>query len=211
MPKPQAGNEFRASSAIIVDSNIGQEVIGAMFNLPSKPFYKTWLGGLSILVAGICILGAILAAAGILMLPPLFLPLQVTETTTDTPIHAQAYGLLSTPTLIAMPTITPLSFTSSTAFPEATSTPSCDSWDQITASMLGDDVCVFGNVYSQALEPYGGSRVYFDASRSFFLVSSDHWFPALAKGDCVRGNGKVEQSTDGILYVNIYTTLFYCK
>ena len=65
--------------------------------------------------------------------------------------------------------------------------------------MFGKEVCVYGTVYKQDILSYGGSRIYFDQERTFFLVSSDFYFPTVVKGECVSGYGKVELSSVKIL------------
>ena len=111
-------------------------------------------------------------------------------------------------TSLAVTTGTPLPISLIT--PTVTPTGLCYPWSQITSTMLGKEVCVYGNVYIQRTMSYGGSRIFFDENQSFFLVSSDVWFPTVNKGDCVSGDGEVEQSTDGILYINIKGSLHYC-
>ena len=41
-PRPKTGNEYRTASALTIESTVGSEVVGAIFNLPKPPFYESW-------------------------------------------------------------------------------------------------------------------------------------------------------------------------
>ena len=65
-PKPKSGLEYRAASALTIDSNTGAEVIGVRYKLHKPPFYdSTWVKalagttlGLIILLSCICLIAA---------------------------------------------------------------------------------------------------------------------------------------------------------
>lgn len=52
-PKPYRGTEYRTANALVINSNGGSEVIGAIYRLPKPPFYKTWFGIFSIFIVGL--------------------------------------------------------------------------------------------------------------------------------------------------------------
>ncbi len=108
--------------------------------------------------------------------------------------------------------------TSSTIIPP-TSPPTsypCLSWDQITASMKGQQVCVYGIVArTEGCDVFvpntiGGCRIRFDDRRAFFFASGSYAFPGVSTGDCVFAEGMILLSSEGIPYIDIYDTLYNC-
>lgn len=65
-PEPKNGFEYRTASALTIESNIGTEVIGARYNVPAQPFYKSGWGkaiagttlGMIFMFSCICLIGA---------------------------------------------------------------------------------------------------------------------------------------------------------
>jgi len=87
----------------------------------------------------------------------------------------------------------------------------CVLWSSITAANLGHELCVYGYVYAYDLPPWGGTRIYFDTQRNFFMVSSHFAFPDLEKGKCALGEGTIELSAEDKLYLNVKDALYYCE
>ncbi|MFZ5912339.1 MAG: hypothetical protein ACOYYU_20230 [Chloroflexota bacterium] len=87
----------------------------------------------------------------------------------------------------------------------------CLSWSDITTFHLGQSLCVYGNVYSYDLPPWGGSRIYFDADHRFFFMDSDFYYPDLKKGNCVLAQGIIHETADDRLYLNIEDGVYNCQ
>jgi hypothetical protein len=86
----------------------------------------------------------------------------------------------------------------------------CFRWDQIKASMDGDEVCVYGTVHSVYYTAETWTRIRFTSeANNFFLFSSLYTFDDLSSGSCVQANGTVELY-ERIPFVNVGDTLYYC-
>jgi serine/threonine protein kinase len=98
-PKPSHGFEYRTPNALVIESNAGSEVVGAVYSLPKPPFYKSWWGIWGIFVIGMCCMFTLLGGSGSAIISPSFLPFLWTQTPTRTPT--------SPPTITSTPTSTP--------------------------------------------------------------------------------------------------------
>lgn len=95
-----------------------------------------------------------------------------------------------------------------------TSTPQggeCYYWDEVTPSMIGRFICVYGNVYKTRNVGASTYQVLFDNSQtSFFLAAGAHYY-TINSGECVLAEGEVLSSSVGVPYINIDEALYYCE
>jgi hypothetical protein len=110
------------------------------------------------------------------------------------------------PTYISTPrpaiTQRPAALAQPTRLPTRTQNP-CLEWGQVTASMSGREVCVYG-VVSDYTEDWENelTKVYFGARDKFFLVSNYRWDKSL-EGKCVSARGEVQLNTYKTPYIKI--------
>jgi hypothetical protein len=89
---------------------------------------------------------------------------------------------------------------------------SCFHWTQIDDSMVGEEVCVYGEVVSIEQSEGIASRIEFsDKRNSFALISSEYtYFDVIHRGDCVQAF-EVVLAVGDLLYMNIGDTLYNCQ
>lgn len=114
------------------------------------------------------------------------------------------------------PTVTPTSVPTRTPRPTFTPQPllptreTCYLWNQVTPSMEGKRICVYGTVHAVYVTNETATRIRFTAeSNRFFLFSSNYVFKDLAAGSCVQAYGVVELY-ERIPFLNIGDELYYC-
>ena len=109
----------------------------------------------------------------------------------------------STPTIISLPTRIP------TTIPTPTSVASnCLRWSQITGSMVGEDICVYGIVNKVDHIYY---KIRFSADPTAFFLASGTYLYDVNVGDCVFTKGKVLESAEGVPYMNPDQWLYRCE
>jgi len=118
---------------------------------------------------------------------------------------------LTTFTFVPLPTSTRIAQPTRTAQPANTpteKTPSCYRWDQITKSMAGRVVCVYGIAYSHQ----GQSRIDFSPKpNTFFLIDTVYYYPELESGTCVVAEEMVQVYDGKIPYMTINGDLYNCE
>jgi hypothetical protein len=117
------------------------------------------------------------------------------------------------PTSTHMPTPRPVKATSTTfqlnsSGPVLPGYPDCLHASQITASMKGRDLCVYGDV-SDIVEYAGAFQLRFAAN--FFFASGTYAYYDVKEGDCVVAAGEVLLSSEGVPYIDIDDALYECK
>jgi len=87
----------------------------------------------------------------------------------------------------------------------------CHRWQEINYSMVGQYECAYGTIVGMvngATTP--STEIYFsNDSGSFYLNDSDHYFPDLSMGDCVKARGTIYRDNWGF-YMEI-SDLYECK
>ena len=155
---------------------------------------KPWIFPRNGLAAGlvcVLILLACRAVAGVVPTAPAIVTSVPSVTASSVP--------LPTSTLIPAPTTGP------TQTPEP---PSCYKWDQITVSMAGDFVCVYGTAYSHV----GQSRIEFSSQpNTFFVIDPVYYYPDLSVGSCVVVKGVIEVFDGRIPFITIRNGLYKCE
>lgn len=92
----------------------------------------------------------------------------------------------------------------------ATRAPDCFKWSQITSSMVGRKVCVYGTVASIYQTSVSSTRIKFTSHpNSFFLDDVGYIYPDLKLGSCAYTEDIVRQY-DGIPYMSI-SVLYHCE
>lgn len=114
-----------------------------------------------------------------------------------------------TPVPPAVTTETPVPTQTSRPLPTATEEePSCYRWDQVTTSMAGQVVCVYGVAYSHQ----GQSRIDFSPKpNTFFLIDTVYYYPNLEAGSCVVAEEMVEVFDGRIPFMTINGKLYNCE
>jgi len=100
------------------------------------------------------------------------------------------------------------------ALPARAATPtdkSCLRWDEVDESMVGEEVCVFGNVRSIASSDEKATRIEFsDEPNTFFLLGSQYSFTDLREGDCIVVQDTV-LNFGTVPYMNIGNNFYHCN
>jgi hypothetical protein len=88
---------------------------------------------------------------------------------------------------------------------------SCLRWDEVDESMVGEEVCVFGNIRSIASSDEKATRIDFsDKPNTFFLLGSQLSFTDLRQGDCIVVQDTV-LNLGSVPYMNIGDSLYHCN
>lgn len=128
-------------------------------------------------------------------------PVVPTEPPTSTNAPVPTATIPPLPTDTARPTPLP----GPTDTPEP---PSCYKWDQVTRSMAGDFVCVYGTAYSHV----GQSRIDFSPKpNTFFVIDPVYYYPELSAGSCVVVKGVIEVFSGGIPFITVRDGLYKCE
>ena len=114
----------------------------------------------------------------------------------------------SQPTPRPAPTFTPRPVVNTVEYRNPLS--DCYRWDEITTSMNGDEVCVYGTVvrHSENFDSFL-TNFYFGTLEQFFLVSIDRW-PS-KEGKCISATGIVQLNTAKVPYLKIGGVLYQCE
>lgn len=119
----------------------------------------------------------------------------------DTPTATRSF--VKVPTIIK-PTTTNIP-------PTKTATPDCYHWSEITVSMNGKKVCVYGDVKSFYDTDEASTRIKFSTQpNTFFICSVNFVFPDLRIGDCVLAEEVVQVYNKNIPFMSI-SDLYYCE
>ena len=119
--------------------------------------------------------------------------------------------------LSSSPQVVPPSFATQTPIPRPTNTPQanivlgrstpthnpCLRWDQITATLNGQKVCVYGVLanYKENWE-LEQTNFYFGSPEEFFLVSNYRWNDVV-EGECISTTGEVQLNTYKTPYIKV--------
>ena len=131
-------------------------------------------------------------------------PTKFVVTSTSNSVIRQVQSTATKP--MNTPKSTPTRFKTSTSV-----VPACYRWYEVTKSMIGRSICVYGNVFS--IRSVGGSTtqiLFSDSSESFFLASGTYYYDVVP-GNCVAAQGKVLKSGAGIPYIDIDEALYKCE
>lgn len=106
------------------------------------------------------------------------------------------------PTMTSVPTHPPLT----------PSVAECLKWDQLTASMAGDELpCVYGDVVNYVENPtLNATYFYFGSQQQFYFVISDMYYPDFEDGDCAQSSGVIKLDTYKTPYIKI-AELYTCE
>lgn len=116
------------------------------------------------------------------------------------------------PTYSPSPTTAPIS----TRIPTKVKTPTvpasdCILWTQITPSMSGRKVCVYGTVYSVYTTNETSTRIKFTSQpNTFFLYDVNYIYTDLKEGDCVAAEEVVQLYDKKIPYMSV-SALYHCE
>ena len=87
----------------------------------------------------------------------------------------------------------------------------CYLWSEVTASMIGKNICVCGTV-ARIDEVYGAWQIRFGDRSNFFLAAGSFYYPDVGKGSCVYSIGAVLSSAGHVPYINIDNgNLYECE
>lgn len=87
----------------------------------------------------------------------------------------------------------------------------CIHWTEITSSMNGQRICVFGDVYSIYNTQETATRINFSSERNnFFLYDIKYVYPDLGKGDCVVAEEILQLYNNKIPFMEI-SSLYKCE
>lgn len=124
---------------------------------------------------------------------------------TDLPPSTSAPNPTATNPPLPTDTAQPTSTLGPTDTPEP---PSCYHWDEITVSMAGDWVCVYGTAYSHV----GQRRIDFSPqSNTFFVIDSVYYYPNLSAGSCIVAEGTIEIFDGKIPFITLRDGLYKCE
>lgn len=122
------------------------------------------------------------------------------------PTSAQPSYTPPPPTVPALPTRIPTKVKTPTS-----SAPPCIRWDNITPSMTGRKVCVYGTVYSIYNTNETATRIKFTSqANTFFLYDTNYIYPDLKTGDCVAAEEVVQLFDNKIPFMSV-SGLYVCE
>jgi hypothetical protein len=87
----------------------------------------------------------------------------------------------------------------------------CINWLQVSTSMVGQKICVYGTVYSLYATEQAATRIKFtEKPNTFFLYDSNRVYPDLKQGDCVVAKEILQLFNNTIPYMAV-SNLYHCE
>jgi len=86
----------------------------------------------------------------------------------------------------------------------------CFRWGQITPTMIGQTVCVYGNVYKTRFVGNNTFQILFSENPKDFFLAGGSYNYTVKSGECVRAEGTILRSGSGVPYIDIDNALYYC-
>ena len=124
-------------------------------------------------------------------------------------ILISAYGIIKDTFLFPLiypppPTLTRPVFTQPATSVALSATParSCTHWAEITATMKGQQLCVYGKV-ATLREYLGASQIRFGGDDEFFFSSGAIYYPEVQPAACVFATGEILLSAEDVPYINV--------
>ena len=117
------------------------------------------------------------------------------------------------PTYFPSPTARILAPTSIPAKDKTPTVPAsnCIQWSKVSDTMIGKELCVYGNVYKTRTVGESTFQILFSNNQeSFFLAGGVNYYK-VSSGDCVVAEGQVLRSGTGTPYINIDEALYKCE
>ncbi len=129
-----------------------------------------------------------------------------------------------TPTIAPLPTDTPRPPTPlppTASQPENTPTSSggapqqegngCTNWKDITSSMEGEKLCVYGDIY-KTYDTNEAWRIDFSAEKNSFFMYDTRYYYNVNEGECVMAEGTIKLISGNVPYLNIEDQkLYHCE
>ena len=125
-------------------------------------------------------------------------------------------SLFDTSSPTPIPTLTPRR--SYTSTPNTTSSTqqtrqasNCIDWTEVTAAMIGNEKCVYGNVYKTRFVGESTFQILFSSNPQAFFLAGGTYNYNITSGNCVFAEGVVLKSGAGVPYIDIDEGLYQCE
>lgn len=92
-----------------------------------------------------------------------------------------------------------------------TVTSNCIYWEEVTTALIGEEVCVYGNVYKTRFVGESTYQILFSSDEHSFFLAAGRYYYVVDPGDCVAAEGKVLKSSVGVPYIDINDALYLCE
>lgn len=189
------------ATILILINNIFRYIISRGMSKPPvrispnpNPFWKlSTVGGLLIIFYLLFFNGYYQAPAQSMAKAPTVVPV-ILSVSNSTPV----------PTKIKAPT--PTMFKSSTPYNSG-----CTRWSDVTKSMVGKNMCVYGKVYSTRNVGESTFQILFTKSIEPFFLAAGTYYYDVKTGDCVFAEGKVLENYTGVPYIDVDEVLYICE
>lgn len=108
--------------------------------------------------------------------------------------------------LTKTPTKRPTLYKSSTPIKK-----SCYRWDEVTSSMIGKKICVYGKVYKARFQVDTFQILFSDKANTFFFAVDSGDYFEVKSGECFYVEGLVKESYFGVPYIVPGEYIYYCE
>jgi hypothetical protein len=93
----------------------------------------------------------------------------------------------------------------------AEQTSDCIKWTFVTATMIGQKRCVYGNAHKTRFVGESTYQILFSGDAQDFFLAGGTYNYNVGSGDCVVAEGEILRSATGVPYIDIDEGLYQCK